>query len=154
MAATMADGYCADDRRRVVNAGVRQGRDAELKNMRFIAEAAADTDTGNSTTIAVRGERLALCRARFSAFQFEFLGVVELDAEDRIAAHVGFDPDDFDAALEELDARYLAGEAAAHARTWSVIAGAHAAFNRRELPASTPDLVYIDRRPVVPDRGG
>ena len=29
--------------------------------------------------------------------------------------------DELDAALEELDARYLAGEAAAHAHTWSVI---------------------------------
>ncbi len=34
-----------------------------------------------------------------------------------------FDLDDFDAAIAELDARYLAGEAAAHAGTWSVIAG-------------------------------
>ena len=31
-----------------------------------------------------------------------------------------FDLDDFDAAIAELDARYLAGEAAAHAHTWSV----------------------------------
>ena len=45
-----------------------------------------------------------------------------------------FDLDDFDAAIAELDARYLAGEAAAHARTWSVIAAVYAAFNRHELP--------------------
>ena len=32
-----------------------------------------------------------------------------------------FDPDDLDAAIAELDARYLAGEAAPHAHTWSVI---------------------------------
>ena len=57
-----------------------------------------------------------------------------------------FDPDDIDAAFEELDARYLAGEAAAHAHTWSVIAQAYAAFNRRELPATTPDWVNIDHR--------
>ena len=31
-----------------------------------------------------------------------------------------FDLEDFDAAIAELDARYIAGEAAAHARTWSV----------------------------------
>ena len=59
---------------------------------------------------------------------------------------VSFDLDDFDAAFAELDARYLAGEAAAHAHTWSVIAGAYAAINRHELPATTPDWVNIDHR--------
>ena len=57
-----------------------------------------------------------------------------------------FDLDDFDAAIAELDARYLAGEAAAHAHTWSVIAGTYAAFNRHEFPATTPDWVTIDHR--------
>ena len=57
-----------------------------------------------------------------------------------------FDLDDFDAAIAELDARYLAGEAAAHAHTWSVIARAYAAINRRELPPTTPDWVNIDHR--------
>ena len=51
---------------------------------------------------------------------------------------VTFDPDDIDAAFEELDARYLAGEAAAHAQTWSVIAGVFAAFNRHEFPRRHP----------------
>ena len=41
-----------------------------------------------------------------------------------------FDLDDIDAAFAELDARYLAGEAAAHAQTWSVIAEVYAALNR------------------------
>ena len=36
-------------------------------------------------------------------------------------AHVAFDLDDIDAAFEELDARYLAGEAAAHADIWTAI---------------------------------
>ena len=36
-------------------------------------------------------------------------------------ATMNFDPDDIDAAFAELDARYVAGEAAAHARTWSAI---------------------------------
>ena len=57
-----------------------------------------------------------------------------------------FDVDDFDAAIAELDARYLAGEAAAHAPTWSVISGSYAAINRHELPLTTPDLVSIDHR--------
>ena len=59
---------------------------------------------------------------------------------------VGFDLDDIDAAFEELDARYLAGEAAAHCAHWSVIAGVYAALNRHEYPRR-PDLVNIDHRP-------
>ena len=69
------------------------------------------------------------------AFRAELLG---LRRDRRRRADRGtrlFDPDDIDAAFEELDARYLAGEAAAHAHTWSVIAQAFAAFNRHELPA-------------------
>ena len=76
------------------------------------------------------------------------LGIAEIDADERIVAAVLFDLDDIDAAFEELDARYLAGEAAAHAHTWSVIARAYAAFNRHELPATTRRIRFtstIDR---------
>ena len=66
--------------------------------------------------------------------------VIEIDADERIAAIVVFDLDDIDAAIAELDARYVAGEAAAHAHTWSVIAGAYAAINRHELPAHDAGL--------------
>ena len=72
--------------------------------------------------------------------------VVEIDADDRMAAVIVFDADNIDAAIAELDARYLAGEAAAHARTWSVISGSYAAINRHEMPLTTPDCVNIDRR--------
>ena len=57
-----------------------------------------------------------------------------------------FDPDDLEAAFDELDARYLAGEAAAYSHTWSVIAEGYAAINRHELPPTTPDWVNIDHR--------
>ena len=57
-----------------------------------------------------------------------------------------FDPDDFDAAIAELDARYLAGEAAAHAHVWSVIASGFGSIRRYELPPTTPDCVSIDHR--------
>ena len=107
-----------------------------------------------STVIATRGERLVLLRARYSgaderpeAFHIDVLSIVEIDADERIAAVVTFDLDDIDAAFAELDARYLAGEAAAHAHTWSVIARGYAAINRHELPATTPDWVN-DRPPA------
>ena len=79
----------------------------------------------------------------------EVLSVVEIEADSRVVSRVGFDLDDIDAAFAELDARYLAGEAASHAHTWSVNAGFYAAFNRHELPATTPDWVYIDHRPLI-----
>src|SRR5207342_2037340 len=92
------------------------------------------------------GGRLALSRERFEirdqrpeAFAAEVLAIVDIDADERIVARVAFDPDD-------IDARYLAGEAAAHAHTWSVIARARAALARRELPATTPDWVNVDHR--------
>ena len=113
----------------------------------------SDVTNVTSTVIATRGERLALSRVRYSgrdqgpeAFLHRGALVVEINADERIVAVVVFDLDDIDAAFEELDARYLAGEAAAHAHTWSVIARAYAALNRHELPATTPDWVNVDHR--------
>ena len=92
-------------------------------------------------------------RVRFSfryrgpeAFLGELLGICQISADERILGDVSFDLNDIDAAIAELDARYLAGEAAAHAHTWSVVAGSYAALNRHELPPTTPDCVYIDHR--------
>lgn len=82
-------------------------------------------------------------------FGAETLGIVELDLDNRMKAQVLFDPEDFDAAFEELEARYLAGEAAAHPGAWSVVSGIYAEFNRHELPGTTPDWIYIDHRPLM-----
>ena len=127
MTEMLADDVCVEDRRRVVNAGIRRGRDAEMANMRATADVGVTFMT--AVVIATRGERLVLTRGdagneeRAEAFHTEVLALVEIDADERIAAIVSFDIDDIDAAFEELDARYLAGEAAAHAHTWSVITG-------------------------------
>ena len=150
LAKVLADNIITDDRRRVVNAGVRQGRDAEIALLR----ATADADLGAYVTfvvIAVRGERLVLARVSIcepgpEKFFTEVLGVAEVNSHNQIAAIVVFDLDDFDGAIAELDARYLAGEAAAHSRTWSVISGSYAAINRHEQPATTPDWVNVDHR--------
>ena len=152
MAATMTDDIVADDRRHVVNAGIRHGREAALADARAIADLGYMTMT--QTAIATRGEHLILTRFRAFAtdpesVQFEVLHLVEIDGDGRIKAFVGFDPDDIDAAFAELDARYLAGEAAPHAHTWSVVASNVEAFNRHELPAWTSDWVNIDHRKVT-----
>ena len=60
------------------------------------------------------------CDQQPEGSSLEVLGLVEIDADEPIAAVIVLDPEDFDAAIAELDARYLAGEAAAHSHTWSV----------------------------------
>jgi hypothetical protein len=106
--------------------------------------------------IAIRGTRLSLTRIHCHDTEepdqpvtIEILGVVEVDEDGLVRDAVSFDPDDVDAAFEELDARYLAGEAAPYARTWSVMTRTCAVFNRGELPATTPDSVFVDHRPVL-----
>ena len=110
-------------------------------------QAAADVGFAISmvSAMAIRGERLVLARVRASgsdpeAIQNDALNVVEIDTADRIAKVATFDLEDIDAAFAELDTRYLAGEAAAHAHTWSVIAGAYAALNRREITVDDAGL--------------
>ena len=99
-----------------------------MANTRAIAEIWSTNATASVT--ATRGRNLALERLSFSGreegaeeFLTELLSIVELNADERIASLVVFDLDDFDAAIAELDARYLAGEAAAHAHTWSAVCG-------------------------------
>jgi hypothetical protein len=146
----LADDIAIDDRRRVVNSGITHGRDAAVANMGAVID--VGLTNVSSTVIATRGGRLDLCRIcvsgqdRPEAFQIEFLSVVEIDADERIAARVLFDPEDVDAAFAELDARYLAGEAAPYSQAWSVITQAYAALNRRELPPAKPDWVNVDHR--------
>ncbi len=137
MAQITAENVSVDDRRRVVNAGILHGRDANIER----CEATVDVGFAMTMlgTLATRGERLALIRVRVSgrdpeAIQNDALNIVEIDADERIVGAVVFDLDDFDAAFAELDARYLAGEAAAHAGTWSLIAGAFVALNRARTP--------------------
>jgi class 3 adenylate cyclase len=151
MAELIADDVCSDDRRRVVSSGIQRGRDAQIANLRAVID--VGVRNMESVVLATRGERLALTRTRVSggdrrpdAFGVELLNIVEIDTDNRIVGSVAFDVDDFDAAIAEIDARYLAGEAAAHAHTWSVFTQGHAAFNRRELPATTPDWVNLDHR--------
>ena len=124
----------------------------EIEDLRAVADVVVTNAT--SDAIATRGGRLALAACPILA---QFMGtealsrrlarLVEIDAEGRIVTAIAFDADDIDAAFEELDARYLAGEAAAYAHTWSVIARFNDAFNRHEIPAT--DWVTIDHRRLI-----
>ena len=61
----LADDFSSEDRRRVVNAGIRHGRDAAMRRCRANADLGVTHVT--STVIATRGERLVLMRARYSS---------------------------------------------------------------------------------------
>src|SRR5208337_2873659 len=102
MAEMLVDDYFSDDRRRVVGSGLRHGRDAQIADMRAIADLWITNVT--STVIATRGERLALTRTGYSgrdqeseAFRTDALAVGEINADGKIAAAVAFDPDNIDA---------------------------------------------------------
>ena len=151
----MADGFAEeifhDDRRRVVGAGLREGRSAVVAEFAVFAEIGVKRMT--SDTIAIRGSQLVLSRAcasgrdpRADAFRTDVLSIAELDANGRTAAFITFEPNDFDAAIAELDARYLAGEAAPHSVMWSAVTQSYVALNRHELPLMTPDAVSVDHR--------
>ena len=154
MADMLADGFYGDDRRPVVGSGVRSGRDAQIADLQAIAE--LWSAEAMSTVIATRGRCLALMCLEFlggdpglEAFVTEVLCIVEVNSSGQTAAWVVFGPDDLEAAFAELDARHVAGEAADHAHTWSVVTECCAALNRRELPATTPDWVNVDHRRVI-----
>jgi hypothetical protein len=154
LAGTMAEDVCTHDRRRVVNAGVVTGRVIHITNMRAVADVGFEGLT--STVVATRGRSLVLVRIRSSVrnsppgeVTAEMLSVIGVDADNKIVVAVMFDPDDIGAAFEELEARYLEGEAAPYARTWSAMARSCAVFNEGKLPATTPDSVFVDHRPVL-----
>nr|WP_208863287.1 BTAD domain-containing putative transcriptional regulator [Mycolicibacter icosiumassiliensis] len=147
----LAEDVSSEDRRQVINAGRRHGRDAVIAEIAAIAEVGVTDLT--SEVIATRGERLILSRGRAAegghrpdAFRTDLLDIIEVDADERVVARVIFDLDDFDAAIAELDARYLAGEAAGYTQTWSAIVGVFAALNRGDLPTTIPDFTDVDHR--------
>ena len=118
----------------------------EVANLRAVADLGIVNIS--ATPLALRGNRLCLSHVTFRGrdeFGTETLAITEID-DGSIMTMIAFDLEDIDAAIAELDARYLAGEAAAHARTWSVITLAYAALNRREMPPTTPSWVNVDHR--------
>ena len=136
----------------MVNAGIRQDRDAEIHDFRSAADLGVTSAT--SDVIATRGERLASSSVRDCRAAMRNPGrstSITASRDRRQPPDCGqggvfFDPCRLDAAFAELDARYIAGEAAAYAGAWSVIADVFVAHNRREIAATTPDAVSIDHR--------
>jgi hypothetical protein len=125
VAAVFAPACIVDDRRRLMRRQFTGG--INLAQLRTLFEAPQSRWT--HTTIATRGERLALRRLLFEgeveqgggALAIDYLTVVEVDVDGRVAHAVGFDLDDLDAAYAELDARYAAGEGAPYAALYAAL---------------------------------
>ena len=159
MAEILAEGFCSEDRRRVVNSGMRLGRDVGVKDLQAAVDvigitylSSVDRDPwGAARTQSVP---VSATTRGHQAVQFEVLQVTEIDSDERIVAVVTLDGDDIDAAFKELDARYLAGDAAAYSQTWSVIAESFAAVNRHEVPRTAPGWAMVDHRPIATFEAG
>jgi class 3 adenylate cyclase len=118
-AALFAPGFRGVDRRKLLQNEL--DRDAWLASYRPIVEMTSSRPTYE--VLATRGDRLMLARHCWQGAdelvgpsEIEFLLVVEVDGRGDHVGVVMFDLDDFDAPHAELDRRYAAGEAAAHAR--------------------------------------
>jgi hypothetical protein len=115
MAALLAPGFRNLDRRRIVGSDL--DRASFLDSFRSEFREASQIDV-SLEILATRGERLALLRFRTMTTQAgigpserDFLQILEVDQLGRSTAGVGLDPDDLEAAYEELDRRFIAGEA-------------------------------------------
>ncbi|MDT5087419.1 MAG: hypothetical protein QOG47_126, partial [Mycobacterium sp.] len=142
-----------EDRRRVLRDEF-DGITAQRKAVLAMFETVPRTVQMTAQPIAVRGSRLSLLHVCFRDTGYadrpvtvEMLQLVEVSDSGLLDYSVSFDLDDVDAAFAELDARYVAGEAAPYAHTWSLIAAECAAFNRHELPAA--EWVTVDHRQLA-----
>ena len=149
MAAILADDFYSDDRRRVTGAGIRRGRDAEIENMRAVAELG---DEHHVEVIATRGDRLVLTRTHFSsvtsskAFLAEVLGLVETDP-----TSVSRRPSCSTSRTSKPPSPNSTPGTSPAKRPPTRTHGRSSQrptprYNRRELPPTTPDWVNVDRR--------
>ena len=160
IAAIAAPGAIFDDRR----TGLKiQSTDVDEYVTQAKTIGALGIDSVTSETLAIRGRRLVLDRRTFlaqeSGFETVVLMVGELDEDGRSVRTVVFDPEDRDAAFEELDSLYIAGEGSAFADELRHGVELVRDWNRRDWDAFTShfveDIVFVDRRPMpLPDMHG
>ena len=129
MSELLVDDTSTDDRRPLVGVGMRRGTDVVIADWQATAQVGVRNiaQTVIATCRTPCSQPLPFLRARSGAGRVRF--TLRCSASPRSTSQgtgaialVMFDIDDVDAAFAELDARYLAGEAAEYAHTWSVIA--------------------------------
>jgi hypothetical protein len=150
--ASIAPTFQMDDRRALVGFPLSGGD--FIANMRMMFD--LPNSSWRNELRATRGERLALLHCVLSGgagvdsqVEFEHLSLVEVDAAERYAVLVIFDPDEVDAAYAELDDRYAAGDATTQRRAalTRTFCRAFAARDWGALAALlASDLVVTDRR--------
>jgi tetratricopeptide (TPR) repeat protein len=100
-------------------------------------------------TLAVRSERFALRRSRWSddaGNERTHLHVFEVGEDSRIAFEGRFDGDDFEGAYRELERRYYAGEGAAYAEPGARLTDVVTAINRGDFERMFGELISPDLR--------
>src|SRR4029078_11681193 len=118
-----------------------------------------DERAGAVELVATRGGRLVLFRVRFSGHDWsvgpleaEFLDLIESDGEGRRLFQVTFNPGELDAAYDELDARFVAGEGAPFAEQFAGNRPFRDAYARRDWDAAAeliaPGAHFEDHRPM------
>ncbi len=145
-----------DDRRPLLRMQLPQ--DGFLEQHRVLFD--APNARWSTTTIATRGERLALARLLFhadvagggGALEIDHRVVLEVGVDGRSDGVVLFEPADLDAAYAELDARWWAREETAHVRAAAYQAAFSRALARRDWARlaglHAPTLVAHDHRLV------
>ena len=135
VAAELAPGFREVNRRKMVRIDV--DRDSSLESLRVIFE--GTSFRLESEVLATRGERLALGRMLWSGTgevvgpsEIEFLQVVQADADGHQDLIVTFDLDDLDAAYDELDRRFAAGEATPCLPTLQAVGRLQRALEKRD----------------------
>jgi class 3 adenylate cyclase/ketosteroid isomerase-like protein/tetratricopeptide (TPR) repeat protein len=141
-----------DDRRSIVNLG-HLDRSGQARNLTLMRQ--QGYEVGTPEVVAVRGERLCLSRrvARTPAGdESPVLAVNELDEWGRWSSMTFFDADALDAALDELDERFAAGEGAEHEYTIRRTADARRATAAHDWAAVAAlvgdDFTFRDHRPI------
>jgi class 3 adenylate cyclase/type II secretory pathway predicted ATPase ExeA/ketosteroid isomerase-like protein len=147
----LAPDYERVDRRKLVGAPTVHGDDELIGSLRAMLGQGVTAIVHE--VVAVRGERLALIRLAFQVgdevgWPVEMLTVYQVNEFGLLARNVNFDVDDFEAAMDELDEGYVAGDGAAHAeqvRLWREVAAAFASHDWAAMEVLQPaDMVAVN----------
>ncbi len=130
---------------------------AEL--LRDVRSSLADGLRTTFELLATRGDRLALVHVRWTGgvahsteFELEALQLTEIDVLGRVTTTIIFEANAVEAAVAELDRRYVVGEAADFTEDVSVVLGWIGLYNERDWyrygELLTPDFRVVDHRPA------
>ena len=133
--ATLAGDYRTSERRSLVQ--LESDTAESLETLRLLFDEAESV--WQPELLATRGRNLSLFRQRFSfagldsgPSELVWLELTEVDEDGRCRSATTFDADDLDAAYDELDARFVAGEGAALAAAMELTRQFMAAYDARD----------------------